>query len=62
MVDAEERLSAAEVARRKRAKTGSFTLNATDGQPRVGMTDDILNLLCHFIGHRIISYFWKCDV
>ena len=28
----------------KRAQTGSFTLNAADGQPRVGMTDGMVNL------------------
>ena len=44
-----------------RAQTGSFALNAADGQPRVGMADYIANLLCHFIGKRI-SHFWKCDV
>ena len=46
-----------EVAERRRAKTGSFTLNAADGQPRVGMSDDIVNRLCHFIGNRMISHF-----
>ena len=32
-----------EVVRRKRAKTGSFTLKTADRQPRLGMTDDIVN-------------------
>ena len=50
-----------EVARRERAKTESFTLNAANGQPIVWMTDDIVNLLCHFIGNRMISHFRKCD-
>ena len=40
-----------EVARRERAQTGLFSINAANGQPRLGMTDDILNLLCHFIGN-----------
>ena len=51
-----------EVARRTRAKTGSFTLSAAYEQPRVGMTDDLVNLLCHFIGNRMISHFWTCRV
>ena len=50
------------VARRTRAKMGSFTLSAAFEQPRVGMTDDLVNLLWHFIGNRMISYFSKCDV
>ena len=45
------------VTLRKRAQTGSFTPNAADGLPRVGMTDDIVNLLCHFIGKKMISRF-----
>ena len=45
-----------------RAKTGSFTLDAADGKPRVGTTDDIVNPLCHFFGNRTIPHFWKCDV
>ena len=51
-----------EVARHERAKTGSFTLSAACEQPRVGMTNDLVNLLCHLIGNRMISHFWKCDV
>ena len=35
--------------------------DAADGEPRVGVTDDIVNLLCHFIGNGIIPHFWKCD-
>ena len=50
------------VTLRKRAQTGLFTLNAADGQPRVGMTNDIAYLLCHFIGNGMIFHFWKCDV
>ena len=26
------------------------------------MTDDMVNLLCHFVGNRMISHFWKCDL
>ena len=33
---------------RKRTQMGSFTLNAADGQPKVGKTDDIVNLLLPF--------------
>ena len=51
-----------EVARRTRAKMGSFTLIAAYEQPRVGMTDDLVNLFCHFIGNRMMSHFWTCDV
>ena len=51
-----------EVTLRKKAQTGSFTKNTADGQRRVGMTDDVLNLPCHFIGNIMISLFWKCDV
>ena len=48
IADAEERLS----ARRKRAQTGTFSINAPDGQPRLVVTDGIgVNLLCHFIGN-----------
>ena len=42
-----KRIFLPEVARRKRAQTGSFSLNAADGQPRLGVTDDIVNLACH---------------
>ena len=60
IAEAEERLPAGG-CRRKRAKTGSFTLNAAEGQPIVGMTDDIVNLLRYFIGKGRISHFWNCD-
>ena len=36
----------------KGAQTGLFILSAADGQPRVGMADDMVNLLCHFIGNE----------
>ena len=51
-----------EVTRRERAKTESFTLDAADGQPRVGMTVGIADPSCHFLGNRTIPRFWKCDV
>ena len=47
---------------RKRAQMGPFTVTLADGKPRVGATDDIKNLLFHFIGNRMIPHFWKCDV
>ena len=49
------------VTLRKKAQTGPFTLNAADGQPRIGMINDIKILLCHFIGNHVIHHFWKCD-
>ena len=51
-----------EVTRRMRAKTGSFTLTIADTHPRLGMTNDIANLLCHFIGNWMIPHFCKSDV
>ena len=45
----------------KRAQMGSLTLNAADGEPRVGMASEIANQLCHFIDNRMLSYFWKHD-
>ena len=51
-----------EVTRWKRAQTVSFSLNGGDGKPMAGATDDIVNLLCHFIGSRMIPHFWKCYV
>ena len=51
-----------EVAVHKRAQTGPFALNASDGQPRVGMTDDIVYLLCYFIDYRMLFHFLKSDV
>ena len=40
-----------EVAPRKRAKAGPFILNTDDRQPILGMTDEVVNLLRHFIGN-----------
>ena len=51
-----------EVARRERAQTGLFSINAANGQPRLGMTDGILNLLCHFIGNLMMPIFCECDI
>ena len=42
---------------RKRAQTGSFIPNAADGQARLGVTEDIVNLLCHFVCNRTILIF-----
>ena len=39
------------VTLRKRAQMGSFTLSAADGQQRLGMVNDIVDLLCHYIGN-----------
>ena len=50
IADAEERLSAGG-GLAKRVQTESFGINAADGHPRLGMTDDIVNLLCHFVGN-----------
>ena len=50
------------VTLRKRTQTGSFTINVADGQPRIGAADDLVNLLCHFIGNRMIPRFWRCDI
>ena len=43
------RASAAGGSLAQRAKMGPFTVSTADTQPRLGMTDDIVNLLCHFI-------------
>ena len=47
---------------RKRTQMGPFTLNVTDGKPRAGTADDIVNLLCYFIGNRMIPRFCRCDI
>ena len=46
-----------EVTRRKRTKTWSFTLSTADRQLRLGMTDGVVNLLCHSIGNWMIPHF-----
>ena len=61
MADAEERLPAGG-GLAKRAQTGSFSIKAADGQPRLGVTDRMVNLLCHFTGNLMMPYFCKCNV
>ena len=40
-----------EVTLRKRAQMGSFTISAADEQQRLRMVNDIVDLLCHYIGN-----------
>ena len=55
-----KRVCLPEVARRKRAETRTFVLSTADS--RNSMTDDIVNLLCHFIGNWMIPHFCLSDV
>ena len=50
-----------DVILRKTAQMGPFNPTLADGKLRVGATDDIVNLLCHFIGIRMLRHFRKCD-
>ena len=46
--------------RRGRVQKRAFISHAADGQLRVVLIDKIVDLLCHFTGNKITSYFWKC--
>ena len=47
-----------EVTLRKRAQMGSFTISAADEQQRLGMVNDIVDLLCHYIGNSMSPHFF----
>ena len=44
-----------------KSQMGGGPLNVAFGQPRVGVTDDAVNVLWHFLGNRKVPAFWKCD-